>query len=456
MITISRKLVRTLRTMFRRSGGGSRHLQPPVLFEADMSGLTIRCHSGRTIVSHHVPGVQPDSRLTVALRDLAEFEGGRDQPVTLRSDGDSVTAEWVESGIPQHRTLEAVDSTELSPPALPTDMVPLGSATFAELAEVTNCCGDDHLRYGLDCLQLRGGRGTAAATDTRHLLVTSGFSWPWSDDLLIPKNDLFGSSELATPGPVHVGRTEDHVTFSAGPWTLWLPIQKELRFPDYESIIPDMAFARTKVRFASEDRQFLRQTIGKLPQAEGTEHSVTVHCNGHMAVRSRGATGPVTELMLSNSSVHGEEVRINMNRQFLLRAAQLGLTEMGVWKNNAPVLAANERHQYVWQPLCAELSLPPDPESVVIRSPTVISAKPLPPSKPRVALSNATPAPLRGAESSPAVGISEEQAVDPLKDAEAVREQLQESLAQINRVIASLQGQKSQQRIVRMPTREAA
>ncbi len=461
MITLSRKLVRTLRSMFRRAGDGSRHVQPPVLFEANASGLTVQCHSGRTVVSHQLPGPHPDARLAVALRDMAEFEGGRDQPVTLRGDGDSVIAEWVEAGIPQHRTFDAIDCTGLSAPVLPPDMVPLGADAFAELAEVAKCCADDRLKYGLDCLQLRGRQGLAAATDTRHLLVTSGFPWPWQDNLLIPKTALFASSELANLGPVRAGRTEDHVVFAAGPWTLWLPIEKELRFPEYESIIPDMAYAPTKVSFTTDDRQFLRQTIGKLPQIEGTEHAVTVHCNGHVAVRGRGETGPVTELVLSNSSVQGEEVRVNMDRGFLLRAAQLGLSQMGVWKNSAPVLAADDRHQYVWQPLCPDLAIGPDPEAVTIRSPVATVAKSQELSKPGVIAATAMPAPPRIAEPVPKEGTTENPAIDPLAEAEALRDKLRESLGQINRVITGLKRQKRQQRFVRtllsrMPMREVA
>ncbi len=52
-------------------------------------------------------------------------------------------------------------------------------------------------RYALNCLQLRG-RGDIAATDGHHILIQSGFAFPWAENLLVPAKSVLGCQELDT------------------------------------------------------------------------------------------------------------------------------------------------------------------------------------------------------------------------------------------------------------------
>lgn len=453
MISITRKLVRTLRAVFKRSGDGTRRQSPPILFDANTDGLWIWCHSERTVVSYHLPAPQPAVRFMISFADLAELEGGRDHPITLNPTGDIVEAHWTDAGVPQHRSFTALDCSELKNPSMPEQMAVLGDDAFPELAEVSRSCGEGQVRYALDCLQLRGQAGEAVGSDALNLLITSGFRWPWTDNLLIPRSKLFSSPDLATAGPVSTGCTEQHVVFQAGRWTLWFAIEKELRYPTFEHVIPDMTQALTRVTFAPDDQRFLEQTISRLPHDSDEHLPVTMHCNGHVAIRGQGADGPVTELVLSQSTVQGEEVLINMNRDYLRRAARLGLSELGLWKDTTPMLCSDARHRFVWQPLSNAQVLRPSPDNISIHSPTatVVRHQPLSPSKnvdtmPETTASKVTPA-ISEMESVKAA--VEDLPPDPIEAAEQLRDLLRDTVGKANRLISALKRQKRQHQFVR-------
>ena len=79
-------------------------------------------------------------------------------------------------------------------------------------------------RWALSCIQIRGIAGRIAATDSTQMLVQSGFEFPWSEDVLVPRTTVFRHKELWCDQPLRVGRTTEHVAFQSGPWTVWLTI----------------------------------------------------------------------------------------------------------------------------------------------------------------------------------------------------------------------------------------
>ncbi len=453
MISITRKLIRTLRTVFRRAGDGTRRQSPPILFDANASGLQIWCHAGRIAVSYHLPGPQPTARFVLAFADLAELEGSREHPVTLTPNSEIVEANWTDAGVPQHRSFTAIDCSELQNPPVPERMAVLGDDAFPELAHVSRSCGEGQVKYALDCLQLRGQTGEAVGSDGLNLLITSGFPFPWTENLLIPRSKLFSSPELTGAGPVRAGCTDQHVVIQTGRWTLCFTIEKELRYPTFEQVIPDMSQALTRVTFAADDQKFLEQTISRLPHDNEEHLPVTLHCNGHVAIRGRGADGPVTELVLSQSTVHGQEILINMNREYLRRAARLGLRDLGLWKDSTPVLCADARHRFVWQPLTNAGVLRPSPDNISIPSPVTAAARQQATTPPRNlnTMPETPPNPIDVAvsEAETVKAVVEDLPPDPIEAAESLREVLREAVGKTNRLLAALKRQKRQHQFVR-------
>jgi tetratricopeptide (TPR) repeat protein len=55
------------------------------------------------------------------------------------------------------------------------------------LADASQITDPESSRYALGCIQLQGTSGKMAATDGRQILLQSGFTFPWQEDLLLPQ-----------------------------------------------------------------------------------------------------------------------------------------------------------------------------------------------------------------------------------------------------------------------------
>ena len=257
------------------------------------------------------------------------------------------------------------------------DKLPSPPETLAEnppgllkaLVEAWETTDSTAIRYAVDCLQLRGAAGALAATDGRQLLVQTGYHFPWQENLLVPGNKVFASPEFAGDSPVLVGKTGDWIAFRVGPWTIWLGINKDGRFPDVDRHIPCPATAKARCLFSQGDAEFLDETLPRLPSNDDCYWPVTLDLNGQVAIRAKASdsTRP-TEVVLCGSSFSGEPVRLNTNRQYLQRAIRMGFRELLVYGDQTPVACLDDRRQYVWALLDPESAIPAAENAIRIES----------------------------------------------------------------------------------------
>lgn len=385
MITITRLRAQQLRGVLRRAFGQFRGTGPAVGFIAGAEGLTVRSMSADAAVEYRAPGVHPNETLWLPFQFLADCEGKRDEPVELATDKSRVIAQWRDGSVPQIVSYDA----ELPADA---DKFPVLPATFAEnpprllraIADAGECTDPGSVRFALGHIQLRGQLGSIGVSDGRQLLVQSGFVFPWEGDRLIPRNKVFASPELAGDEPVLVGQSGDWVAFRSGPWTIWLAVNKEGRFPDLSRQIPRAADATARCSLSSADVEFLTQTIRRLPSDETFNYPITVELNGSIVIRAKAAEQPrPTEVMLTSSTWSGTPVRLNMNRHFLARAVKLGFQELCIYNKNLPVLCQDEHRQYLWAVLDADSAIPPAEDSIRIESPLATTNSPNPNPNPK-------------------------------------------------------------------------
>ena len=117
-------------------------------------------------------------------------------------------------------------------PARPTQTLSLPVKFLTALHECGRSTTSDPARFALHRIQVRGAAGEVIGSDGHQALIWSGFEFPFEEDLLVPALPLFGSPEWTSHPAVSVGRTELHLVVSAGPWTVWLPIDATGRYPD--------------------------------------------------------------------------------------------------------------------------------------------------------------------------------------------------------------------------------
>jgi hypothetical protein len=377
LIILSRSHLKRLRRVFSLAWGSSRAAQVPVQFGAAAGQLSIAVQDHEIAVSYSLPMDVPERSFAVPLELIKRCEGTKDEPVTLELADREVITRWADAGIPQVIPFQRLEPAELPP--MPVEMADSGADFLAAIQAACETTDPDSVRYALGCVQLRGSDGSITATDGRQLLIQRGFAFPWDDAVLVPACRVFGCKEVAQAGPISIGRTDDWVTFTAGPWTIHLKIQKDARFPKVDDYVPAPSSAKAVVRLDAGDAAFLSDAIHRLPCGDSQNHPVTLDLNGRVILRSRGSDGmPTTDLVLTGSRLEGEPLRACTNRRFLARAVELGFDAVELRSAEEPVCCRDERRTYVWALLSKESTLKPDENAVRIESPGPSASNPRP------------------------------------------------------------------------------
>jgi hypothetical protein len=205
------------------------------------------------------------------------------------------------------------------------------------------------------------------ATDGRQLLIQSGHELPWQEDVLVPGSAIFDCKELSSGG-ARIGKTDNHVTIQTGAWTLLLPINRDGRYPNTDSILP-RGGVRATCRFGAVDAVFLARTLSRLPGAQEENSPVTLDLNGRVVVRARASGQAQTaEVVLAASAATGMALNVCLNREFLGRAVQLGLSELCVTDPDSPVVFKDDKRKLVVMPLPKKDCIPATGDAIQIRS----------------------------------------------------------------------------------------
>ena len=476
MLTFSRQLAKQIRSVFRRALQISASQTDQVVWlVADDTGLRICAQSWRAIIEYHLPCKPTPCSIPVTMEALAACEGTKSEElVRVEKLGDeTVVLRWDDHSIPQSFQLDARKLQSDTPPAVPESWASNPPWLLAALSDAMKIVPTDATRYAINCVQLRPSAGRLAATDTHQLLIETGFTFPGVSDVLIPRTTLFSSRELPADQPVDVGFTANHGVFRVGSWTFWLTLEKQGRYPCVENIIPAADSAKTRLSLSAEDVSFLLEIVPRLPTETDQQGRITLDLNGQVAMLAKGdGPSPVTQVVLRNSQRSGDEMRLNTDRQFLVRAAQLGFHEIELHGSESPVVCRDERRIYLWSVLEEAAALTTGPDTVQLESPLITTHPPArsvpparrtrqpkertPPPMPhnRIAetLAASTPPSPNGSASPPSNHNGDH---DPpgsfnaiLQQAETAKTSLHDAFAQINHLIASLKRHRRQSKLM--------
>jgi hypothetical protein len=137
-----------------------------------------------------------------------------------------------------------------------------------------------------------------------------------------------------------------------------------------------------------------------------------------------------------------------VDRRLLLRALQLGFSEIEIPSADAPLACKEAQRVFVFMPLSATAALPPDPSVLRVTS-TQDQPMALPPPERRKApmpapQSNAHSNENNGKSAAPAIGIAE-----LIAEGEALRDLLHEAAGRTARLVAALKQQRRHSQAVR-------
>ena len=372
MITLTRHLARQVRAVFRHALGTSpRGPFPAVSLRADQQGLTIRSKSGMAAIEHSVPGEYPSDEVLIPGELLVDCEGRSDQVVSIerQADGDLI-ATWQDTSVPVVMRYSPPDAAEPGDfPTPPDSMTDNPTALVTALRDASETAEPASIRFALDHLELCGDSGTISATDSRQVLVQTGFGFPWQGKVLVPRSTLYGNREVQ-PTAVAIGKTEEWLAIRIGAWLYQVKLGKDLRFPNVTHHLQSPTGAVARLHVAPADSQFLGESLPRLPGNDDTYRAITLDMNGQIAIRARGDDQPQpTELLLSQSERFGDPLRINTDRRYLARALRLGVRELLFYAANAPVQCTDETRHYLWAVLEPDSAIKPSAKAIRIAAP---------------------------------------------------------------------------------------
>jgi hypothetical protein len=470
VIEISRSFIKQFRTVLRRSvwqharRGG---LQPAVEFNAGPDGVTIRCQHDGIAVSYQSPEPQHRESLRVPANALEDFEGRGQARVSLEAiDSNHLLARWDDAGVPHEKSYDVAEVAK--PPVFPKL-----SARFTDndhtilkaLHDAMESTAHDSVRYAVHNVQLRS-TGHIVGTDCRQLLVQRGFQFPWTGDVLVPRVPVFGQ-DFGQPTSVGVGRIDHHICFRIGPWKIWLPIDKDGRFPKYENVVPELSTATNHLHLSADDAAYLSKTLPHLPGHDDETPTATLDLNGQAMVRVRSAKQRPTEVLLAHSTTTGKAVRYAVSRSLLARALDLGFANLHIVDDQKPAVWTDDSRTYVFMTLGPSAVIASSTNSVQLRSDAEQSTnQPLPKSEKPVRQRTQQPEPIPHSNGQPVGnGNGRFQATTPpettteqepksagldalLQEAEALKEQLRDAYTRAHSLIAAAKQYRKQARVV--------
>jgi len=374
MITISRSLMRELKTVFSRGLGiiTSRQTGPPVEFLVDQRGLRIRTQNQQIAMEYYLPAGGLESQHIVTPFGLLRCcHGLKSDPVHLQFKNEKILAEWQDAGIPQSIEYPVVECEGF--PELPDQLEQNESRLMVAMGDACDTATTDSARYALDHLQLRGSQGQVISTDGRQLLIQDGFQFPWEGEFLVPANRLLCSRELRRGKSVEVGKTAEWLTFRSGPWSIWLKINEKARFPDVMEIANTGPETVATLQVPDEDAEFICSALKPKPFHKGDSEKVTLDLNGEITVCAREAdqVRQQRDFVLCRSERSGKSLRINTSRHYFRRALKLGFREIHLSGPDTPASCREGHRTYVWALLTQADTVQPQSDAIRIESTSV-------------------------------------------------------------------------------------
>ena len=238
--------------------------------------------------------------------------------------------------------------------AVATPPVPMPESFARRFTEAMGCSSTDATRYVLNGIQLDVSGPEDAGhylvgTDGRHLFSANSFTLPVPESVTIPSHKLLlwrGLADLPWALAGEKKRDSVLVRITAGDWTLTLKTI-EGNYPNWRQVVPHFRQHRTTVALPEEHG--FAKLVGGLPGADLANSPVDLVIeNGAVAVKD--ATG-ASSIVLEGAKAKGPDIKIRLNRDYLTKAFDYGLTNIGLIDPMSAMQFTREGRQMVVMPL---------------------------------------------------------------------------------------------------------
>lgn len=266
------------------------------------------------------------------------------------------------------------------PISLPPDM-------RSAINEAMSCTSTDQTRYILNGTFIDASSPKTqyvVGTDGRHLYCANSFRLPLKHSVLIPGHKFLEWKEFHQDGEWQLRADPTHIQLSTRRWR-FISRQIEGKYPDWRVPIPNPAEARTHVSIEPGKLDALLKLIQRLPCHDERFRSIGLQTKGNCLHLLAKATNdePWLEVPVQTNKVEGPDMTLFLDRRFLVKALQFGLTTISLVDPVSAVRFHEKGRQLIVMPVRPESAQSQPPPTRP--KPAPVSPKtPAPPNTPMI------------------------------------------------------------------------
>lgn len=232
-------------------------------------------------------------------------------------------------------------------PAIEQSPVGLPESFPERFREALACASKDTTRPILNGVFLDVGESTGhylVATDGRHLFSANSFKLPVPMSVVLPNLRILGWSGLGGQWALALEKNGRRFRLQAGAWTVSSKTV-EGSFPNWKQVIPKTP---ETVLSLPENHSF-KETVKRFP--EGTDRDKGILLVSERGVVSLRDPSGKSSSSLPGATVAGPDISVCVNRDYLAKALDYGLTTIGLTDPTSALHFRNEGRQMVVMPI---------------------------------------------------------------------------------------------------------
>ena len=329
-------------------------------------GLAVSAHCSGAVLTLCFPDTTNVEPFTIPWPIIKQIAKKWEGIVEIDISDDTVNVRWDEYGIPQRKSFNKEEPRDPCILPVPERFEVDALQLYDGIVAAFPYTDPDAQRYALGGVALNGSNSTIAATDGRQMMIQSGYTFPWKENVVCPASKIFTSKELRSLGDtVSIGLVDGWLCFQVGHVTFQLR-EADGKFPNVESIWVDNE-GEQWVNLNPADVKFVLKRLGDMPGKEEGSSPVVLVFDDHVSIRGYDTEQNArTDLRLTNSSYNGPPLQDTLNREYLKQALALGIDMISLSPNHSPIRAQSESKRVMIMPLKVEKPPVCDPNKITI------------------------------------------------------------------------------------------
>lgn len=251
-------------------------------------------------------------------------------------------------------------------PAIPKikgEAVSLPDSACTSIREAMECASEDETRLILNSAYLDVSQPKChhvVGTNGRHLYASNSFSLPLKEGVIIPTHRFLKFKEFNNDGEWQLKSGPDSndngsdslVQISSRRWR-FITRQHDGNYPNWKQVIPSNDQYKTGVTLNPSDLDKLIQVIQRMPDHDSINHGIGIDIKkqGIQLLCKSGGDEPMTAVPIGAVKIEGSDVRVHLNRQYLIKALLFGLNRLEVIDPMTPVRLSHQGRQMIVMPL---------------------------------------------------------------------------------------------------------